>query len=55
MLRLRRSYFGTYGVKLEASYSRKLPSKRLPKMREYGAAIDKESILIYDVKNKDSL
>ena len=43
------------GVKLETTYYRKLPSKRLPKMRNYGAAIDKESILVYDLKNKTSL
>lgn len=43
------------GVTLETTYFRKLPSKRLPKMRDYGAAIDKESILVYNVKNKTSL
>lgn len=35
------------GVDLEAHYRRKLPSKRLPKMREFGAAIDEESILVF--------
>lgn len=39
------------GINLEKIILRKLPTKRLPKMREYGAAIDKESILIFKKKN----
>jgi len=35
------------GLDLEAHYRRKLPSKRLPRMREFGAAIDEESILVF--------
>ncbi len=35
------------GIPLEASHSRKLPTKRLPKMREHGAGIDRETILIF--------
>jgi site-specific DNA-methyltransferase (cytosine-N4-specific) len=35
------------GLSLEAMHQRKLPTKRLPKMREFGAAIDREYILIY--------
>lgn len=35
------------GVPLEARHLRKLPSKRLPKMREFGAAIDTEHILVF--------
>lgn len=35
------------GVPVEAVYQRKLPTKRLPKMREYGAAIDRETILVF--------
>ncbi|MCW3999745.1 MAG: hypothetical protein NWE93_05865 [Candidatus Bathyarchaeota archaeon] len=50
--RITTELFSNMGIKLDACYSRKLPSKRLPKMREYGAAIDTESILIYDLKNK---
>jgi len=39
-------------IKLEKHFERKLPSKRLPKMRTYGAAIDREDILIYDLTHK---
>jgi site-specific DNA-methyltransferase (cytosine-N4-specific) len=35
------------GVQLEEFHFRRLPTKRLPKMREFGAAIDQESILIF--------
>ncbi len=35
------------GVPLEASHFRKLPTKRLPRMREAGAAIDQEAILVF--------
>lgn len=35
------------GIPLETSFTRKLPSKRLPKMREFGAAINTETILIF--------
>jgi len=35
------------GWKLEREYKRRLPSKRLPKMRDFGAAINSEDILIY--------
>ena len=35
------------GVSMSALHPRKLPTKRLPKMREHGAAIDKESILVF--------
>jgi 23S rRNA G2445 N2-methylase RlmL len=35
------------GLPLEAVHFRRLPSKRLPKMREFGAAIDQEAILIF--------
>lgn len=35
------------GVPLEYSHFRKLPTKRLPKMREAGAAIDQEAILVF--------
>jgi len=34
-------------VPLEAHFHRQLPSKRLPKMRQFGAAIDRESILVF--------
>ncbi len=37
----------TIGVSLEATHFRRLPSKRLPKMREFGAAIDQEAILVF--------
>ncbi len=40
------------GVKLEQEFTRNLPSKRLPKLREFGGVIDKEHILIFTVKNK---
>ena len=40
------------GVKLANHYRRQLPTKRLPKMRDYGAAIDKESILFFDLARK---
>ena len=33
------------GIQLKAAYYRQLPSKRLPKMRQFGAAIDRERIL----------
>lgn len=36
-------------VRLDKKFERNLPSKRLPKMREFGAAINKEDILIYKV------
>ncbi|MBI2851943.1 MAG: DNA adenine methylase [Chloroflexi bacterium] len=35
------------GVPLEVAHFRRLPSKRLPKMREFGAAIDQEAILVF--------
>ena len=35
------------GVPLEHIHFRSLPTKRLPKMREFGAAIDKEAILVF--------
>ena len=35
------------GIPLAVSHSRKLPTKRLPRMREHGAAIDRESILVF--------
>ena len=35
------------GVPLVESFSRKLPTKRLPKMRKFGAAINRESILVF--------
>lgn len=35
------------GVPLEVTHFRRLPSKRLPKMREFGAAIDQEAILVF--------
>ena len=35
------------GMDLEAYYARRLPTKRLPRMREFGAAINRESILIF--------
>lgn len=35
------------GMSLEAHHNRQLPSKRLPKMREAGAAIDREAILVF--------
>jgi hypothetical protein len=41
-----------YGAVLEHRYVRDLPSKRLPKMREFGAAINQEDILIYDMSRK---
>ena len=35
------------GIPLETVHYRKLPTKRLPKMREFGAAIDREAILVF--------
>ena len=35
------------GVSLSEVFYRKLPSKRLPKMRNFGAAINKETILVF--------
>ena len=35
------------GIPLETSHSRQLPTKRLPKMREAGAAIDREAVLVF--------
>ena len=35
------------GVPLSETFYRKLPSKRLPKMRQFGAAINKETILVF--------
>jgi DNA modification methylase len=35
------------GFSLEKRFFRNLPAKRLPKMRDFGGAIDKEDILIY--------
>jgi len=35
------------GVGLDALHTRRLPSKRLPKMRQFGAAIDRETILVF--------
>ena len=34
-------------VPLEALHHRSLPTKRLPRMRDHGAAIDREAILVY--------
>jgi hypothetical protein len=42
-----------FGVNLENRYERRLPSKRLPKMRAFGAAIDREHVLIYDAASKN--
>ena len=36
------------GIPLKAAYYRQLPSKRLPKMRQFGAAIDRERILVFE-------
>ena len=36
------------GIQLKAAYYRQLPSKRLPKMRQFGAAIDRERILVFE-------
>ena len=41
------------GVRLMSRYRRQLPSKRLPRMREFGAAINSEDILIHDVTRKN--
>jgi hypothetical protein len=35
------------GVPTESIFERRLPSKRLPKMRDFGAAINRETILIF--------
>jgi hypothetical protein len=35
------------GLPIERSFLRKLPSKRLPRMRNFGAAINRETILIF--------
>ena len=35
------------GVSLSEVFYRNLPSKRLPKMRNFGAAISKETILVF--------
>ena len=35
------------GIPLSESFFRQLPSKRLPRMRRFGAAINKESILVF--------
>ena len=35
------------GVPLIDIFYRKLPSKRLPKMRKFGAAINRETILVF--------
>ena len=35
------------GIPLEVCHFRKLPTKRLPQMREAGAAIDREAILVF--------
>lgn len=35
------------GVQLTESFRRKLPSKRLPRMRKFGAAINQEAILVF--------
>ena len=35
------------GVPLEKCHFRKLPTKRLPKMRDFGAAINQEAILVF--------
>ena len=37
----------TLGIPLEARHDRSLPTKRLPKMREAGAAIDREAVLVF--------
>lgn len=39
--------FEQIGVSLENVHYRSLPTKRLPKMREFGAAIDREAILVF--------
>ena len=38
---------GNIGVPLSEVFYRQLPSKRLPKMRRYGAAINREAILVF--------
>ena len=38
---------GNLGVSLSEVFYRKLPSKRLPKMRNFGAAINTETILVF--------
>lgn len=44
---------GSIGVGLESHYFRLLPSKRLPKLTDYGGGgIDKEHILVFDVRKK---
>lgn len=40
-------FMDALGVPLERIHFRSLPTKRLPKMREFGAAIDKEAILVF--------
>ena len=37
----------TLGVPLEERHDRSLPTKRLPRMREAGAAIDREAVLVF--------
>ena len=44
------SFLERLGVKKINHFLRKIPSKRLPKMREFGAAIDTEHILVYQLK-----
>jgi len=44
--------FDDVGVRLEQEFTRRLPSKRLPKLREFGGVINKEHILMFTVKNK---
>lgn len=39
--------FRDIGVELEERHVRRLPSKRLPRMRQFGAAIQKEDILVF--------
>jgi len=43
----------SHGVALQHHFVRNLPSKRLPKMREFGAAINQEDIVIYGVSRKN--
>lgn len=38
------------GLKLTEVFYRKLPSKRLPRMRKFGAAINREAILVFNKK-----
>jgi len=45
--------FNSIGCTLESHYVRQLPSKRLPRLTDYGGGgIDREHILVYDVTSK---